>query len=236
VEFVGNEISTEPLPPLQAADALIFSHEAIKTICANHNLHATMYPKPFGELEPTVGLHTHISISRLEKESCFLAGVIDSWAALAAFYMPNYDSNSRLFEDEWVSWGSGDKSKCIRKVNEGHWEFRSVDATSNVYLVLLAIFTAGLAGFEAERQLTVKDPKKCAFKAMSREEASNFGIVDRMPRSLKKAIENLRGDIRLRDALGPELFDRYLYFKIKEEEAFSKMSRNKRRDISMQLF
>jgi len=40
------EISAEPLSPLEAADALVFSHETIKGICSNHGLQATMHPKP----------------------------------------------------------------------------------------------------------------------------------------------------------------------------------------------
>ena len=95
------EISTEPQAPVDASDALVYSQEAIKTICSNHGLHATMFPKPFEKLT-TVGSHYHLSISRTDKEEAFLAGMLESWAALAAFYMPNFDSYSRVRPGEQV--------------------------------------------------------------------------------------------------------------------------------------
>ena len=41
------EISTEPLPPLEAVDALYFSQETIKSICYKHGLRATLHPHFF---------------------------------------------------------------------------------------------------------------------------------------------------------------------------------------------
>lgn len=41
------EIVTEPLSPLEAADALIFTRETIKNVAHKHNLHATLAPRVF---------------------------------------------------------------------------------------------------------------------------------------------------------------------------------------------
>jgi glutamine synthetase len=79
------EITAEPLPLLKAADTLIFSQVVIKSISANHGYNATMFPKPF-EKPSSAGSHIHISISRLDVEESFLAGILDRWAALAALY------------------------------------------------------------------------------------------------------------------------------------------------------
>jgi glutamine synthetase len=42
------EIVTEPLSPLEAADALVFTRETIKNVAHKHNLHATLAPRVFG--------------------------------------------------------------------------------------------------------------------------------------------------------------------------------------------
>lgn len=42
------EIVTGPLSPLQAADALVFSHEVIYNIANKHELRATFAPRVFG--------------------------------------------------------------------------------------------------------------------------------------------------------------------------------------------
>lgn len=238
------EISTEPLPPLQAADALIYSQETIKTICFNHGLHATMHPKPFEKLGG-VGSHMHLSISRTEKEEAFLAGLLQSWAALAAFYMPNFDSYARVSPGEagqWLFWSTNNRSAAIRKIKSGHWELRAVDGIANPYLTLLAILTAGLLGFEKDQELTMKDPKKMVYpgiegeKALLEKDMGEYGIKEKYATSLKDALELLKKDERLVGALGPEIMDRYLKIKTKEEENFSKMIRSERMELMVRMF
>jgi glutamine synthetase len=235
------EISTEPLPPLQAADALIYSQEAIKTICFNHGLHATMHPKPFEKLTG-VGSHMHLSISRIDKEEAFLAGLLDSWAALAAFYMPNFDSYSRVRPAQFVFWSTNNRTAAIRKIKRGHWELRGVDGMANPYLTLLAILTAGLLGFEKDQELIMKDPKKIMWKGIDGEKAldpkdiGEYGIKDKFAASLKDALALLKDDERLVKALGPEIMDRYFKVKTKEDENFSGMIGSERRDITVRLF
>jgi hypothetical protein len=41
------EIITGPLPPLEAADAVVFTRETIINIAAKHGLHATFSPRVF---------------------------------------------------------------------------------------------------------------------------------------------------------------------------------------------
>lgn len=235
------EISTEPLPPLQAADALVYSQEAIRTICFKHGLHATMHPKPFEKLSG-VGSHMHLSISQTDKEESFLAGILESWAALAAFYMPNFDSYARVMPDQFVFWSMNNKSAAIRKIKSGHWELRSVDGTANPYLTMLAILTAGLLGFESGKGLTMKDPKKFMMKTIKGDhgldpkDAGKYGIKNKFARSLKESIELLKEDKPLVGALGPEIMDRYFRVKTKEEENFSVMTSSARREISVRLF
>jgi glutamine synthetase len=43
------EIVTAPLPPVEAADALMRTRETIRNVAAKHGLHATFAPRPYGE-------------------------------------------------------------------------------------------------------------------------------------------------------------------------------------------
>jgi glutamine synthetase len=229
------EISLEPLPPLQSEDALIYCEEAIKNICRQQGIRATLYPKPFEKLTG-IGLHHHLSISKKDKEDNFLAGLLDSWKSLAAFFMPNYDSNARVLPNEWINWSLHNKSATIRKVRPGHWELRGIDATANPYLTMLGMITAGLLGISKGKELTIKDHKKIVMTGLEEKEREEFGIKDKMPTSLKEAIANLKANEELKEALGPEIIDRYLKIKMKEEEHFSKLIPSERRELSMRSF
>ncbi|KAG0650395.1 fluG [Hyphodiscus hymeniophilus] len=237
------EISTEPLPALQAADALIYSQEAIRTICYNHGLHATMHPKPFEKLGG-VGSHMHLSISWTEKEEAFLAGLLESWASLAAFYMPSFDSYARVRPGEageYVCWGMHNRTANIRKMKAGHWELRSVDGTANPYLTLLAILNAGMLGLEQDQELVMKDPVLKMYPGIKTEHTleekdyGQYGIKDKMPTSLKDSLELLKKNETLLEAIGPEIMDRYVKVKTKEEENFSKLTRAERMELSVRI-
>lgn len=229
------EISTEPLPPLQAADALYFCQETIKGICASHGLHATMFPKPV-EKGTIIGAHYHISISQKSHEDSFLAGLLASWRALAGFYMPNFDSHERVLPGERISWGLQNKSCTIRKIRSGHWELRGPDATANSYLALLGIITAGLAGLESKKKLTMKSNTKICFpKPLNDEDAKEMGITDRMPTSLAEALESLGGDEVLKAGMGG-IVERYVKVKGIEMEKFGGLTPGERRDLGMSLW
>lgn len=92
------EISTASLPPLQAVDVLILTHETIKNVFAQHGHGITMYPKPFDNL-PSNGTHMHISIvgrsAADERSDAFLAGLLRRIPSLCAFTMPTRDSYIR---------------------------------------------------------------------------------------------------------------------------------------------
>lgn len=84
------------------------------------------------EKSQAVGSHIHLSISRTEKEDAFLAGLLEKWSALAAFYAPNYDSYTRVREDEWICWSLGNRTTAIRKIKTAHW----VSSTTTPYSLL----------------------------------------------------------------------------------------------------
>jgi glutamine synthetase len=98
---------------------------------------------------------------------------------------------------------------------------------------MTAILTAGLLGITKDKKMTIKDHQKMAFLGFEDKDVEEFGLKDKMPTSLKEALGNLKGDEELKDALGPEIIDRYLKIKGKEEEIFGKLIASERRELSM---
>ncbi|KAE8443441.1 hypothetical protein EG329_001838 [Mollisiaceae sp. DMI_Dod_QoI] len=231
------EISTEPLPPLQSADALVYCQEAIKVICRKHGLHGTMFPKPFEKLTG-IGLHYHLSMSQNDHENSFLSGLLDHWKALAAFYMPNYDSYTRVRPGQQVTWGFENRTAAIRKIRAGgRWELRAIDGTANPHLSMLAIITAGMLGLENGQELKMSDCQKIMIdKALDEKEAKEHGVTQTMPTSLKESLTTLRNDKALTEKLGPAIIDKYLKLKEKENEIFGNLTLSERKEISMRLF
>jgi glutamine synthetase len=82
----------------------------------------------------------------------------------------------------------------------------------------------------------MKDPNKPALNRIEDKEAEELGITDTMPMSLKEALDTLKADKALVDTIGPEIIERYLRVKTKEEESFGKMTASERREMSMRLF
>ena len=111
------EISTDPMSPLRAADALGYVHEAIKAFAVKHGLHAALHPKPFDSIYG-VGQHMHISFSSNANEDSFLAGVLDSVPAISAISIPNFDSYLRsvFAGGDWVSWDTKNRFSSIHKI------------------------------------------------------------------------------------------------------------------------
>lgn len=228
------EISTDPMTPLRAADALVYIHEAIKSAAVKHGLHATMHPKPFDDTHG-VGQHMHISLSSNAKDDSFLAGVLDSVPAIAAISMPNFDSYLRwdFAGGDWVHWAVESRRCCIRKIRQAYWEFR-FDGTANNYLALATILGVGMAAWAKGLELTMKPVLgESDFDEKSREE---LGITKPVPRGLKDAIEALKHDQAMRTVLGAELWERFIQYKEKEEQRLGEFDLPKRRRITMAIF
>ncbi|ERF76628.1 hypothetical protein EPUS_04448 [Endocarpon pusillum Z07020] len=230
------EISTDPMTPLRAADALVYINEAIKASAVKHGLHATMHPKPFDKTHG-VGQHMHISLSSDAKDDSFLAGVLGSVPGICAISMPNFDSYLRadFTGGGWVCWDWENRLSSIRKIGRAHWEFRFVDCTANNYLTLAAILGVGMAALEKGQELKMK-PLSGRSVEMDEETRRELGMDKRAPNGLKDAIEALKKDEAVMAVLGKELWQRYIMYKEKEEGMLSEMTLQERRTMIMGLF
>jgi glutamine synthetase len=116
-----------------------------------------MYPKPFEKFD-TLGEHLHLSLSKAELGSSFLAGLLGATPALAALTMPSYDSHTRMLHcgTGWVCWGTHNRSATYRQIREGYWELRQFDGCANKDLALAAVLFVGLAAVKKKSPLTIK--------------------------------------------------------------------------------
>jgi glutamine synthetase len=144
-----------------AVDTLYQARQIISNVADNLGYRATFHASPISGVGNAA--HAHISLnpsgSRLEDvEPHFWAGVLDHLEAICAFGMPEQESYKRVVADHWtggvwVAWGTQNRETPVRKVVDGRWEVRCLDAFANMYLALGAIVAAGLLGLRERAEL-----------------------------------------------------------------------------------
>jgi glutamine synthetase len=97
-------------------------------------------------------------------------------------------------------------------------EVRSPDPTCNPYLALAVILKAGLAGVKAGLQPPA--PVEQNIYEMDLATRKEKGIKS-LPENLYEAIDELRNDKLIQEALGPHLYARFVRAKTKEWENYS---------------
>jgi glutamine synthetase len=241
------ELPIRHAPALAAADRQVFFRDTVRNVAYQHNLYASLAPKPFPD-QAGNGAHIHFSlwdkagkrnvmhdpndqygISKLGYH--FIAGILDHLPALLALTCPTYNSYRRLQPHFWSSaytvWGPDNREGAVRvpsqfasdRAGSTNAELKSSDASSNPYLALGGLLAAGLDG--VKRELTPGEPTLIDPGNYSDEERASRGI-QRFPASLKEALDNLEKDTVLMNALGPLLSLSYLAVKRLEWESFSK--------------
>jgi glutamine synthetase len=241
------ELSILHAPALAAADRQVFYRDTVRNVAYQHNLYASLAPKPFPD-QAGNGAHIHFSLwDKASKRNVmhdpkdqygvselgyhFIAGILDHLPALLALTCPTYNSYRRLQPHFWSSaytaWGPDNREGAVRvpsqfrsdRAGSTNAELKSSDASSNPYLALGGLLAAGLDG--VKRQLTLGEPTLIDPGNYSDEEREARGIR-RFPTTLREAIDNLEQDTVLMDALGPLLSRSYLAVKRLEWESFSK--------------
>jgi glutamine synthetase len=224
-----HEISILYRDALSAADQQIIFRETVKAVAGRHQLKATFLPKVF-QNQAGSGSHLHLSLWRdgvnmtpsgsgglSDVARQFMAGILDHLPALMALTTPSTNSYRRIRPHCWSGafrcWGMDNREAAIRvpsfpePPSPTHFELKTMDATANPYLALGAVIAAGLDGMR--RGLNLNEPVAVDPGALSASERAARGI-DPLPTRLGEAIEHLRKDEALLDALGPELSKAYI--------------------------
>jgi glutamine synthetase len=227
------EFVLPPQPPLAAVDTLIQARQVIAQIAAVHGLRATLHPKPFEGIGTAA--HAHMSLHPPDRDmQFFVGGVLRHLASLCTFTMPEAESYGRVVDDHWcggtwVSWGTQNRETPLRRIEDGRWEIRCLDGTANMYIALAAIIAAGLVGLSTGE--TEFDHKDLPYNPsrLDEEERAQFGIVKKMPASIEEALDALRTDTELNEAMAHGLVHDFVVMKQSEQKMLGKMPEAERR-------
>lgn len=227
------EFVLAPQPPLVAVDSLIQARQVVAQIAALHELRATLHSQPF----PGIGTaaHAHISMNPPDKEfQFFVGGVLQHLPAICAFAMPEAVSYGRVIDDHWtggtwVAWGTQNRETPLRRVNSARWEIRCLDGFANMYFALAAVCGAGLLGLKRnEADFSEKDLPYNPSQ-LDEEGRTAYGITQKMPASFDEAVEALKEDGELKEALAPGLVKDFLLMKESEQKMLGEMGDAERR-------
>jgi glutamine synthetase len=242
------EISIRHAEALQAADDQIRVRETVKNIARKHEMKATFAAKPWPD-QIGSGAHCHLSIwDTTNGENLFfdpgkpyglsdlgrnwVGGILEHLPALVAITCPTVNSYRRLEPHAWASsyvcWGFDNREAAVRVPSSfrgreratTNIELKTVDNTCNPYLAIGAIIAAGLDGIE--RHLDPGPDLDVDPGLLSGREREQRGMA-RLPTSLDEALEHLKQDSVLLDALGETLATAYIAVRHSEAVSYGKM-------------
>jgi glutamine synthetase len=236
-----HEIDFEYSDALRTADNALTFKFTLKAIAQLHGLYATFMPKPIFGINGS-GMHTHQSLYSIEEgrnafadgdnkyglsdlARAYMAGILAHAKGMAAVLAPTVNSYKRLVPGyeapTYITWGRTNRSALIRvpmispgKSVEGtRAEVRCPDPSSNTYLAFAVMIAAGLDG--VERGLALSEPVEESLFEMDASRVAERGIEE-LPGTLGEAIEALKADAVVCEALGDHVLDHYVEAKSAE--------------------
>jgi glutamine synthetase len=231
-----HEINFKYADALTAADNTITYKWVVRSIAAQHGLHATFMPKPVFGINGS-GMHTNQSLFNLDGTNAFfdengplqlseiayhyIAGIAKNARGFAAVTNPLVNSYKRLVPGYeapvYVAWSASNRSALIRiPASRGlgtRTEVRCPDPTCNPYLALAMMLNSGLDG--VKNKLEAPASVDVDIFKMTPDEKEAAGI-DSLPASLEEAVIALKENPIAEDALGPHILEKYIEGKMKE--------------------
>jgi glutamate---methylamine ligase len=225
---------------LVTADRHAFFKYMVKTIAEKHGLRATFMPKPFAHLTGN-GCHTHLSVWDAKGETNlfleptgalglsnlgyhFIGGILNSAEALCAFSNPTVNSYKRInapvtlsgatWSPNTISYSGNNRTHTIRIPEAGRFEFRLADGAANPYLLPAALTALGLEGIREQRNPGPRQDNNNYTEPLSPEQAKP------LPSNLIEALQALKQNTILTQALGSPLIEAYLKLKHKDWQNF----------------
>jgi glutamine synthetase len=234
------EVNLHHETPLKAADDLATLRETVKAIARDEGYLASFMPKPFEDSAGN-GLHIHLSLwsadgaeDRSEGDDPdtmstpllhFIGGLLAHAPAICGVGAPTVNSYKRLQPASWapahIAFGSGNRSALVRIPGRtrNRIEFRAGDNTSNPYLFLTALVSAGIDGMD--RELDPGTASQFDLGHATAELLLGEG-VDLLPRTAREALNAVEHDQVILDGLGSICGPEFLRVKWNEFSRYSK--------------
>ena len=235
-----NEINFEFSNIVEACDNVQTFKLVVKNIARRHGLHATFMPKPLADINGS-GMHTNCSLSDFDGNNAFddptdpnglslvcrkwLTGILTHARSFCAITNPTVNSYKRLVPGYeapcYVSWSEHNRSVMVRipatRGKTTRTEIRSVDTAANPYLAMAVILASGLDGIE--KDLPLIDSVNANLFELSKIEREALGVRN-LPDNLKEAIDVLKEDDLMKEALGKHIYSKFVELKTMEWEDF----------------
>ncbi len=226
------EMNWEYDTSLVTADRHSFFKYMVKSIAEKHGLRATFMPKPFPHLTGN-GCHAHVSlwkdgknvfadpkgelgVSKLGYQ--FLGGLLAHAEALTAISNPTVNSYKRInapvtlsgatWSPNTATYTGNNRTHMIRIPEEGRFELRLADGSTNPYLLQAAILVAGLDGIK-----NASDPGKRLDVNMYTHGHLIEG-VKKLPLNLLDALRAFERSALYKHAFGAEFVTAYVKLKM----------------------
>ena len=224
-----HEIDFKYADALKAADNIMTFKYAVKSIANQYGVHATFMPKPIYGVNGS-GMHCNLSLFKDGKNVFFspdapyqlsdealysIGGVLKHVQAFTAVTNPIVNSYKRIvpgFEAPvYLAWSLANRSALIRvPAKRGvatRIELRSPDPSCNPYMAFAVILGAILDGIENK----ITPPKQIEenIYEMTKKELKAAGITS-LPGTLFEAVELMKKDEIVKDALGEHILDEFV--------------------------
>ncbi|WP_080146326.1 type I glutamate--ammonia ligase [Marinilactibacillus piezotolerans] len=233
-----HEIDWKYADAIEACDNIQTFKLIVKTVARKHGLHATFMPKPAADINGS-GMHFNMSLFNEEGNAFydesdeqqlsstayqFIAGILDHAQAYTAICNPIINSYKRLtpgFEAPvYVAWSGTNRTPLVRVPSSRGMstrvELRSVDPSANPYLALAVLLKSGLKGISEAK--TAPEPINRNIYNMDQIERQENNI-EALPRTLDEAVQHLKRDETIQEALGSHIYERFVA--AKEQDWFN---------------
>ncbi len=239
-----HEIDFEYADALRTADNAVTFKTTLKAVAASHGLYATFMPKPFFGINGS-GMHTHQSLWDIkrgknafsdgkdayglsETARQYIAGTLAHARGMIGILAPLVNSYKRLVPGYeapvYIGWARINRSALVRipQISKGSLdstriELRCPDPSSNPYLAFAVMLAAGLDGIQ--QKMSPPDPVEenlYHFDAAKLESRK----IKQLPGTLREALDELRADEVIAEALGEHVFERFVEAKTEEWDEY----------------
>jgi glutamine synthetase len=225
-----HEIDFRYSDALTTADSAVTLRLVLKIIAQLNGLYCTFLPKPIRGISGN-GMHVHQSLtylatgknafydpgdphglSKVAKQ--FIAGQLAHARGMCAVLAPLVNSYKRLMAGYeapvQISWARMNNSALVRVPRASNpegtrLELRCPDPSCNPYLAFAVMLAAGLDGIRRDLPVPPANEQNVFQPDVPRRSQTGF-----LPGSLNQALDALEADEVVRNALGPQVYDRFI--------------------------